>query len=112
VKANALPYGDNYEVLREHLDDETAALVYVDGPSTPERAITRRREYTRGFARDDDDDDDDERGSRCRRARPSGSVGTQAGRFGSRRTLDAATQSNARSSGSCGPLRRSSLPMT
>jgi hypothetical protein len=33
VKRNALPYGDNYEVFREHTDDETAALVYLDAPS-------------------------------------------------------------------------------
>jgi hypothetical protein len=33
VKANALPYGDKYEVLREHLDDETAALGIVRSTS-------------------------------------------------------------------------------
>jgi hypothetical protein len=66
VKRNALPYADNYERPREHLDDETAALVYPDGPSTPERSTIRRPEYIRGVARADDDD---ERGSHCGKAR-------------------------------------------
>ena len=44
MKRNALPHGDNYEVLREHLDDETAALAYLDGPSTPECSTIRRPE--------------------------------------------------------------------
>jgi DNA modification methylase len=32
VKGNALFYGDNYEVLREHLDAESVDLVYLDPP--------------------------------------------------------------------------------
>jgi hypothetical protein len=68
VKRNALPYRDNCEVLREHLDDETAALAYLDGPSSPERSTIRRPEWVRGVA-SAVDDDDDERGSRCRRPR-------------------------------------------
>jgi hypothetical protein len=80
----ALPHGDNVEVLREQLDIEPAALVYLDRPSTPERAATRRPKYIRGPA----PAVDDERGSRCCEALPSGSVGTQTGRFGSRRTLE------------------------
>jgi hypothetical protein len=48
-------------VLREHLDDETAALVHLDGPSTPERATTRRPKHTRGLARADDDERDSPR---------------------------------------------------
>ena len=45
MKRNALPYGDKYEVLREHLDDETAALAYLEAlqlPSVPRSDVQSR----------------------------------------------------------------------
>lgn len=32
MKPNALYYGDNLNILREHIDDESIDLVYLDPP--------------------------------------------------------------------------------
>jgi len=83
VKRNALPYRDNHEVLREHLDDETAALAYLDGPSTPEDSGVACAV-------------DDERGSRCRNLATAGIGGDSRWSIRATRTFDAATNGSAR----------------
>ena len=41
---NALYYGDNLDIVRRYIADESADLVYLDPRSTPTRRPSRSRE--------------------------------------------------------------------